>query len=203
MRSISHILILITLSIFITGCFRGSPKEKPPIHLVTNMDTQGKIKPYRASNLFENGSGMRMPVEGTVAQGFLKEDDAFYLGKTPGGEYVKKSPVPFTRSLLDRGQERFNIYCSTCHGLLGDGKGPIMNYEYPIPPTSYHDDRLRNIPDGELFNVISNGIRNMPAHKDQIPVLDRWAIVGYVRALQKSQHAQLTDIPANQQQNIK
>ena len=167
------------------------------------MDTQGKIKPYRASNLFENGSGMRMPVEGTVAQGFLKEDDAFYLGKTPGGEYVKKSPVPFTRSLLDRGQERFNIYCSTCHGLLGDGKGPIMNYEYPIPPTSYHDDRLRNIPDGELFNVISNGIRNMPAHKDQIPVLDRWAIVGYVRALQKSQHAQLTDIPANQQQNIK
>jgi len=203
MNKIFKILIVAVLALSTFGCFQGAPKKKPPIHLIKNMDTQGKVKPYRASNLFENGSGMRMPVEGTVARGLLKDDEAYYFGKTSTGDFVKKSPVTFTTAVLNRGQDRFNIFCVPCHGELGDGKGPITNYKYPIPPTSYHDDRLRNVPDGELFNVVSNGIRNMPSHKEQIPVPDRWAIVAYVRALQRSQNAKLTDIPANQQQNIK
>lgn len=202
MNKYIQVTLIAALALLTVGC-QGTPKKKPPIHLITNMDTQGKLKPYRASNLFENGSGMRMPVEGTVARGLLKDDEVYYFGKTTSGEFVKKSPVAFTPVLLNRGQERFNIFCAPCHGQLGDGKGPITKYDYPIPPTSFHDDRLRNIPDGELFNVITNGIRNMPSYKAQIPVPDRWAIVGYVRVLQRNQNAGLAGIPANPQQNIK
>ena len=191
------------LSILLFGCFRGTPSEKPPIHIVKNMDTQQKMKPYRESAIFANGSSVRMPVEGTIARGKLKEDSRYFYGKNGNNSFVVESPIEFTRALLLRGQNRFNIYCAPCHGEVGDGKGPITNYQYPIPPTSFHDDRLRTIEDGHIFDVISNGIRNMPSYKEQIPVADRWAIVGYVRALQRSQHANITDIPADQIKSIK
>jgi mono/diheme cytochrome c family protein len=167
------------------GC-RESRSEKPPIHLNRNMDTQEKYKPQRESKFFVDGSTMRTPVEGTVARGELRDDDALYRGKTAAGEYVS-SPIPAAAETLERGRERYGIYCRPCHGDLGNGKGPVTKYQYPIPPTSYFEPRILQAKDGYIFEVISNGIRNMPAYRAQIPVRDRWCIVAHVRELQKAQ----------------
>jgi mono/diheme cytochrome c family protein len=139
---------------------------------------------------------MRTPPSGTVARGLLKADSRFYAGRTEAGEYVERAPVPVTRALLERGQERYDIYCTVCHGRAGDGNGIIMtgNYGYTPAPT-YHSERLRNVTDGYLYDVIANGIRNMPGYAQQIPVSDRWAIVVYIRALQRSQNASEGDVP--------
>jgi mono/diheme cytochrome c family protein len=178
------------------------PKEKPPIHLIHNMDTQDKYKPQRESNFFEDGLTMRPLVEGTVARGDLREDDAYYRGENADGTELQNSPVTFTRDVLERGQERYGIYCTPCHGSVGDGQGIIMKYKYPIPPTSFHIERIQNVTDGYIYKVISNGVRNMPSYKEQIPVADRWAIVGYVRALQLSQNATAADVPDDVQASL-
>jgi len=179
----------------LAACFQGMPKEKPPIHFNPNMDTQEKYKAQKESNFFEDGSAMRLPVDGTVARGELREDDAFYRGIDPEGNELMQAPVVFSAELLQRGRERYDIFCTPCHGQAGDGQGIIMKYKYPIPPTSMHDARILGATDGYLFNVISNGVRNMPSYKEQIPVADRWAIIGYVRALQLSQNATADDVP--------
>ncbi|NOZ03172.1 MAG: cytochrome c [FCB group bacterium] len=189
------LLLVILVTITLPGCFRGRPSDKPPIHWNPNMDTQDKYKPERESEFFADKSTMRTPVKGTVAIGQLHEDEAYYRGKNAEGGFIPSNPMTLTRDLLLRGQERFNIYCSPCHGRAGDGKGIITKYEYPIPPTSFHQDRIRSMPDGQLFDVITNGIRSMPSYRHQIPVEDRWAIIGYVRALQRSQNASLSDVP--------
>ncbi|MFQ6612633.1 MAG: c-type cytochrome [Fidelibacterota bacterium] len=188
-------ILLIMVSITITGCMRGQRSKKPPVHLNPNMDTQEKYKPYRMSPLFSDGASMRLPVPGTVARGSLHDDDPVYTGKDAKGGPVKTSLVPFTKSLLLRGQERYNIYCAVCHGGLGDGRGIITQYKFPLPPTSFLTEQGRAFTDGHFFDVITNGIRNMPAYKYQIPVQDRWAIIGYIRALQKSQHAAPGEVP--------
>jgi mono/diheme cytochrome c family protein len=179
------IICIAVIGVMQSGC-RESQSGKPPIHLNRNMFTQEKLKPQRESNFFEDGSSMRTPVENTVARGELREDDAYYRGKTAGGAYADL-PVPLTPELLTRGKQRFLIYCVTCHGPNGDGKGKIMEYKFPIPPTSYFDPRILAMKDGNIYEVISNGIRNMPSYRQQIPVADRWAIVSYVRALQRLQ----------------
>jgi len=189
------ILALGLVILFQGGCTRGRPKTKPPIHLNPNMDSQQKFKPYQANPLFSDGTTMRQPVIGTVARGDLLLKTPFYTGKNADGTFVEKSLLPVTRETLERGQERFNIYCSVCHGRLGDGQGIITRYKYPLPPTSFHSDRLRDLPDGYFFDVITHGIRNMPAYRHQIPAKDRWAIVNYLRALQYSQNAHIEDIP--------
>jgi mono/diheme cytochrome c family protein len=130
-----------------------------------------------------------------VAIGQLKADSKFYHGLNSDSSYIKSLPVDLTMPLLRRGQERYQIYCTPCHGAVGDGKGIVTRYEYPLPPTSFHDERLRLMSNGEIFSAMSNGVRNMPSYKHQINVDDRWAIVGYLRALQRSQHAKRSDIP--------
>lgn len=169
---------------FMVGC-RGAPKEKSPIHLIRDMDDQPKYKAQSENHFFADGITMRTPPDGTVARGELREDDRFYLGRSKDGSFVRTSPVAETDESLARGEERYGIYCTPCHGTAGDGKGPIMNYAYPIPPTSVHEQRVTAMPDGEIFHIISNGIRNMPSYKEQIPVADRWHIVAYVRQLQQ------------------
>ena len=104
--------------------------------------------------------------------------------------------------LLKRGQERFNIYCAPCHGQTGDGQGIVVQRGY-LPPPSYHQDRLRKMPDGYIFDVITNGVRNMPSYRHQVPVADRWAIVSYLRALQRSQNATINDIPPEMRETVK
>lgn len=197
------ILILALLTAVNLACFRGTPSDNPPIHLNPNMDTQGKLKPYRESTIFKDGSGMRLPVEHTIARGFLKDNDKFFRGKLSNGEFVAVNPLPMDKELLERGRERYDIFCAPCHSRLGDGHGIIMQYNFPIPPPTFHQDRVREFKDGYFFSVISDGVRNMPGYKHQIPVADRWAIVAYVRALQKSQNASLGDIPTSVLKTIK
>ena len=201
-RRITSFVVMTTLSILTAGCFRGQPSQEPPIHVVPDMDNQPKYKPQSMGKFFADSSAMRVPVPGAIAQGWLRDDVRFYTGKDPAtGEFVKKSPVEVTLSGLRRGQERFNIYCSVCHSRLGDGMGIMRNRGY-IPPPSFHDDRIRNYPDGQIFDVISSGIRNMPGYSQQIPVEDRWLIVTYLRALQRSQKASLNDVPEELRKSI-
>jgi mono/diheme cytochrome c family protein len=190
------------MALVVTSCYRGKPSEDPPIHLNPNMDSQPKYEAQEESEFFENRMTMRPPVAGTVARGDLREDDAYYRGKNADGSLVARMPVDITMDLLQRGKERYNIYCSPCHDQTGSGKGIIIKKGF-LPPPSMHLDRLRQSPDGHFYDVISNGIRNMPSYKHQIPVADRWAIVAYVRALQRSQNAKASDVPEEIREELK
>ena len=185
---------LVILSLLLVGCYRGRPSEKQPVHLNRDMDSQPKYKAQSEGDFFANSSAMRLPVERTVARGQLREDDALFRGRDDNGGFLKKAPVQLTESGLRRGRERFDIYCSVCHGRVGDGRGVMVEKGY-IPPPSFHIDRIRQMDDGEIFDVISNGIRNMPSYRNQIPVRDRWKIIQYLKALQRSQNAAISDIP--------
>ena len=184
------------------GCTRGRPTENTPIHLNPNMDRQQKYLPQSESKFFVDGMTMRKPVAGTVARGELHEDNAYWRGRDDIDSVIAKIPIPVTMQLIERGQQRFNIYCSPCHGRTGDGRGIVVQRGL-LPPPSFHDDRLRKVGDGHIFDVISNGIRNMPSYRAQIPVHDRWAIVSYFRALQRSQNASINDVPAEMRGAIK
>jgi len=179
--------------LIIAGC-QGRPFEKTPIHVNPSMDDQPKYEAQEASPFFADGSAMRHAPEGTIARGSLKGSVAYRTGMGPDGKPVAKNPVELTMSGLERGRERFNIYCAVCHSEVGNGRGIITQRGF-VPPPSFHDDMVRNYTDGHIFNVISNGIRNMPGYAPQIPVGDRWLIVHYVRALQRSQNATVTDVP--------
>jgi len=194
-------VILISL-VLISGCFQGTPSENTPIHLNPNMDSQEKYLPFQKSNFFADGSAMRMPVEGTVARGQLREDVAYFTGKNEKGSFIKTNPLELTMEVLERGQQRFNIYCAPCHDQTGAGKGLVVQKGF-MPPPSFHLDRIRDFSDGYYYDVITNGIRNMPSYKAQVPVDDRWAIVAYMRALQKSQNASKKDVPEEIRSGIK
>jgi predicted small lipoprotein YifL len=201
MKNLLKINLILSILVFLSGCYRGRPSEDPPIHLNPNMDTQKKYKPQSASRFFEDGLTMRQPVPGTVAIGELHEDDAYYRGKNADGSLVRNMPVEVTMETLRRGQKRYNIYCAPCHDQTGSGKGIVVKKGF-LPPPSFHLDRLREVEDGHIYDVITNGIRNMPSYKHQIPVSDRWKIVAYVRALQRSQNAQISDVPEELRESI-
>jgi mono/diheme cytochrome c family protein len=183
------------------GCTRHQASDKPPVQLTQNMYEQSKYKAQEESRFFADGLSMRLPVEGTVARGWLREDSAYYFGKI-GDKLIAKAPVVMTMERLQRGRQRFEIYCSACHGRIGTGQSIMAKRGMQAPP-SYHEQRLRDVGDGHIFDVITNGLRNMPAYKYQIPVDDRWSIVGYVRALQRSQKATLEDVPLDLRDTIK
>lgn len=186
------------------GC-RGEPTPKAPVHLNPNMDTQDKYKPYRASLFFEDGRAMRPPPANTVAWGhvpnegfqnpdMLEADEAYhygYEGLDAAGEpqWVEVIPVEPSKQFLRRGQERYGIYCAPCHDTSGYGKGPVALRNWPVPVPSFHEQRLLDLPVGQIYKAITYGVnnQNMPSYAQQIGVGDRWAIVAYVRALQRSQ----------------
>ena len=188
-----------------------------------DMHDQPKYRPLRPVEqvgTINDGRSARPAIEGTVARGELKEDEEFYTGKLAGSAqnaaksstgaagqstnqtsatpelqgFVTEFPFQITESDLDRGQQRFNIYCSVCHGPLGDGGGMIPKRGFRKPP-SYHDDRLRKAPVGYFFDVITNGFGNMPDYSAQVEPIDRWRIIAYIRALQLSQSATVADVP--------
>ena len=165
------------------------------------MFDQPKVKPLAESDFFEDRSGARAPVEGTVARGELRADRVFYTAIGPDGKFVATLPVPLTRALLRRGQERFDIFCSPCHGRVGDGRGMIVERGFK-QPSSYHIDRLRAQPIGYFFDVITNGFGQMSGYASQVPPADRWAIASYIRALQLSQHAPLQQVPQRDRAEI-
>ena len=159
-----------------------------------DMHNQPKYIPLRDSEFFVNGSSARPLPEDTVARGTLEDDAAFYTGKE-NGQPVSELPIPLTQALVDRGEQRFNIYCSPCHDRSGNGQGMIVRRGYKQPP-SYHIDRLRQAPIGHFFDVMTNGFGAMPDYRAQVPPRDRWAIAAYIRVLQLSEHASLSDVPA-------
>jgi mono/diheme cytochrome c family protein len=183
---------------------RSTRSAMPRINLIPDMDYQPKYKPQSENALFADDRAMRPPIDGTVARGDLPDDPVVATGRD-GDDWVATIPVPVTASLLERGRERFGIYCATCHGLAGDGDGMIHRRALQlseqglavwVPPSSMHSDLVRDRPDGHIFNTITYGIRNMPSYGSQIEPHDRWAIVAYVRALQRSRTATLDDVPA-------
>ena len=194
-------VLIFGVLIILGGC-RGSLKENPPIHINPNMDAMERFEAQEANPFFEDGRAMRPPVSGTVARGMLREDVEFHTGRTADGRYVDVMPVAYTVEFGRRGQERYDIYCTVCHGAAGDGQGILMTGGYGFISVGYHTDRLRSIEDGYLYEVITQGVRSMPGYAQQIPVADRWAIVAYVRALQRSQNANIEDIPADKLTNI-
>jgi hypothetical protein len=188
-------ILLLAAALGLSAC-KGMTSDKPPVHLVLDMDYQERFEAQEANAFFADGRGMRPPVAGTVARGMLRDSVAYYFGRDESRMLVSEMPVRLTRAMLERGQDRYNVFCSMCHGFTGDGKGVVMTGDYGyVPAPTYHDNRLRAIEDGHMFDVIGNGIRNMPGYGYQLPVEDRWAIVAYIRALQRSQHASLDDIP--------
>jgi hypothetical protein len=158
------------------------------------MHDQPKYIPLRASDFFGDGRSARPLIEGTVARGHLDADAVLYTGKGPDGKFVDTFPFPVTKEVIERGQQRFNVYCSPCHDRLGNGDGMIVRRGYRKPP-SYHIDRLRQAANGYIFDVITNGFGAMPDYSTQIQVRDRWAVVAYVRALQLSQNVPVGDLP--------
>ncbi|HXF61887.1 MAG TPA: cytochrome c [Caldilineaceae bacterium] len=157
------------------------------------MRDQPRFEPFEESAFFADGASSRPPVEGAVARGQLRLDDHFYTGRV-NGRLVDTFPFTVTIEILERGQERYNIFCSPCHGLLGDGHGIVTEYGMRTPD-SFHDPALREASPGYYFETITDGTRIMPSYAARIPPEDRWAIVAYIRALQLSQHADPAQAP--------
>jgi mono/diheme cytochrome c family protein len=192
-RSLALLCTLGAVVAVITGC-RGQTSSQPPIVVLRNMFSQDRYDPQEESKFFADGRTMRMPVADTVprereldpqiGQGRLP-DDSGYVAEIPRSIVDKHGGAA---AMVARGQERYGIYCSPCHDGTGSGKGMVVtraNWQPALP--SFHDERLRGIPDGQLFATITHGVRIMPSYGSRIPIADRWAIVSYVRALQLSQ----------------
>jgi mono/diheme cytochrome c family protein len=183
MRAVPVLALLITIALF-SACR-------------LDMHVQPRINPLAKSDFFPDQRGARPLVEGTVARGELRADTYFYTGKigSAPGDYM---PFPVTREVLERGRERFNIYCAPCHSRVGDGNGFIPTRGFSIKPPSYHTERLMKAPLGHFYDVISNGYGIMSDYSAQIQPQDRWNIVAYIRALQLSQNATKADVPSGQ-----
>jgi hypothetical protein len=170
------------------GCARGCTSSRPPIHLNPSMDDQPKVRAQAASTFFYNGAAMREPVPGTVAIGGLKEDGVFFTGKGPDGQFVATMPMAVDDALLARGRDRYHIYCQPCHDARGDGRG-ILYQRGSVPTASFHQEKILKYPDGQIFDVITNGFGLMSGYRWPIPPADRWAIVAHVRELQRERAA--------------
>ncbi len=176
------LMVLMALAAAAVGCRR-------------DMFQQPYSKPLNPSDFFQdNHMASRPLVAHTVARGHVDADTAFYTGKT-GTNLVESFPIPITREVLERGRERFDIYCSPCHGRTGEGNGMIVQRGFP-PPPSYHIDRLRQAPVGHFFDVITQGYGIMYSYAERVQPADRWAIAAYIRVLQKSHDAKLAEVPA-------
>ena len=208
-------VMLVALSI---GC-RGDISAEPPVHLFQNMDQQERFEAQERNPYFDDNRAMRLPVEGTIARGQLRADDHLHRGKI-NGVYAEDLPngpdgkpmmvvqpttptdIERNTEFLNRGQERYAIFCTPCHDSAGSGKGIVTeravrdNPNAPKPP-DFQEERVLAMPVGQLYDVIANGARNMPPYAQQIPVRDRWAIATYVRALQLTGRARLDQIPTD------
>ena len=178
----------------LSGCARGCTSSRPPIHLNPSMDDQPKVLPQQASAFFYNGAAMREPVPGTIAIGGLKEDTPFYTGKGADGQFIAAIPHPIDAAGLERGRQRYTIYCLPCHDARGDGRG-ILFQRGNVPTATFHQEKVLKYADGQIFDVITNGSGLMGSYRWAITPADRWAIVAYVRDLQRRRAA--SGPPAN------
>lgn len=187
--------LLVILSVSLAG-FRGAGFRRPPIEIFDDMDRQPKVKAQSASTFFADGRADRPTPANTVARGHLDADDAFFRGRSADGSFIPSFPASLTvdETLLRRGQDRYMIYCTPCHGALGDGNGITKTYGMGATATML-DERLRTMPSGEIYNTIANGKNTMRPYGDKLDAHDRWAVVAYVRALQRAAHASAADVP--------
>jgi hypothetical protein len=162
-----------------------------------DMHVQPRVNPLSRSDFFTDQRSARPPVEGTVARGQLHEDTYFYTGKA-GNNPGDQMPFAVTKEVLERGRERYNIFCAPCHSRVGDGNGFVPSRGFARKPPSFHIVRLQKAPLGYFFDVMTNGFGIMPDYASQIPAQDRWNIVAYIRALQMSQNATMADVPSGQ-----
>lgn len=188
------VLIIGMLALLVGGC-RGFTFEKPPIHPNLNMDFQTHFGPQQRADFWPDGRSMRPRVEGTLARGSLRLDSHRYEGRIADA-HATTLPMELTEQLLDRGQERYDIFCTPCHGVAGHGDAAIPSRSNWIVP-SLHAERARSMPVGELYDIVANGVNTMPGYAAQIGVDDRWAIAAYVRALQVSQGMTRDQLPAD------
>jgi cytochrome c len=175
----TRILLPIAAAVVLAGCRQ-------------DMHDQPRFKPYAGTSFFPDGRSARPALDGTVSRGHLKTDARLHKGREGDG-FTAQIPLPVTKAFIERGQARFNIYCTPCHGRLGDGEGMVVKRGFKHPPT-FHQDRLRSQPVGYIYDVITNGYGSMISYASRIPVEDRWAIVSYVRTLQYSQNANPVDL---------
>lgn len=180
--------ILLCLVALVAGCRR-------------DMFNQPRYKTYAQDPFFADGASARPLPPHTIQHGRPELDTAFYTGKTDDGKLLEGFPMPVTQAMIERGRDRFDIYCSECHGRTGEGNGMIVQRGFPAPP-SYHTDRLRNAPAGHFFDVITNGYGVMYSYASRVDPADRWAIAAYIRALQLSRHATIDDVPADEQARL-
>ena len=185
--SVIHYPLSVILIIILSNCSQ-------------KMATQPAHKPFAKSEFFTNGQLARKPVEGTIPSGFTRTNQRI----EPVENFDKTSnqlPFPLTEEVLQRGKDRFEINCAVCHGATGDGSGMIVRRGFSKPPT-YHDERLRNVPLGHFYDVITNGYGGMGSYATQVEPQDRWAIAAYIRALQVSQNANIADVPAEKRSEL-
>jgi mono/diheme cytochrome c family protein len=217
MRQLLYIiLVLLTVAAVGVGIAgrRGRLSRQPPIEVFPDMDRQLRLRPQQPNDFFPNGLSSQLPPPGTVARGeplqtvngpvYAFEDAPASTGRVTGTtNFIETNPLPVTGQLLQRGRERFNIYCSPCHGALGDGNG--INKKLGVMPAvaNLQDKRIVEMADGEIFNTITFGKGLMAAHGPLLPVADRWAVVAYLRALQLSQLGSVDDLPPDQQALLK
>jgi mono/diheme cytochrome c family protein len=194
MRYAYAIFILLVVAVLSIFGLRGTPFKRPPVEIFSDMDRQPKYKPQSESRFFQDGRTDRpVPANTVPREGFI-EDAQLATGKTDTGEFASGFPMEVTLELMARGQDRFQIFCTPCHGALGDGNGITRQYGMAATPT-YHDDRLRNMSEGEIFNTITHGKNLMGRYGDKLSVEDRWAVIAYVRALQRTQQGTVDDVP--------
>ncbi len=217
MRQLLYI-ILILLTVVAVGVGiagrRGRLSRQPPIEVFPDMDRQLKLRPAQPNDFFANGLSSQLPPRGAVARSeplqtvtgpvYAYEDAPVNTGRVTGTtNFVETNPLPVNGQLLQRGRERFNIYCTPCHGALGDGSGITKKIGSMPAVANLQDKRIVEMADGEIFNTITLGKGLMGAHGPLVPVADRWAIIAYLRALQLSQLGSVADLPPDQQAALK
>jgi mono/diheme cytochrome c family protein len=217
MRHLPYIILIlltgVAVGVGIAGR-QGRLSRKPPIEVFPDMDRQLKLRPQQPNGFFTNGLSSQLPPPGTIAQStplqtvngavWPFEDAPVNTGRVTGTtNFVETNPLPVTGQLLQRGRERFNIYCTPCHGALGDGNGITKKIGVMLTVANLHDKRIVEMADGEIFNTITRGKSTMGAYGPILPVADRWAVIAYLRALQLSQLGSVDDLPPDQQAALK
>lgn len=186
-------LLLAVTTVSILG-FRGSAFKKPPLEIFPDMDRQPKYKPQSPSVFFADGRTDRPVPPNTVPRGAVIGNDHLIAGTTASGDWARTFPMEVTGEMMSRGQEKYQIFCAPCHGALGDGNGITKQYGMASTP-SYHDDRLRDMAEGEIFNTITHGKNLMGRYGDKLSAGDRWAVIAYMRALQRAAQGSVGDLP--------
>lgn len=203
MRYFFIILSLVVVTVVSVAGFRGALSRRPPLEVFPDMKRQPKLRPQKPSAFFEDRRDSRLPVPGTIPAGALLEDSPVATGRVPGTtNFVETNPLPMTAELLARGRERYTIYCAPCHNPVGDGNGLITKYGL-LKAGNYHEPRLVRMADGEIFNTITFGKNQMAAYASQVSVTNRWAIIAYVRALERARLGQIEDVPAETRASLK